>query len=249
MMQVGSVPSVTNASFHSPHNSFNTDIYAATPPQTNAASSRPSTLNATPPVVQVQQPISRAGIDAIVAKSWLNKSVEVTNIDGTKRYVSLDYSKQNEQSFYVYADGHVEEIALKKLGSYTCSDGSNFDSFGLEKPIDTNNPDLAKRVAAVIHTHEDKSIHEPYPGPQDGRIPQRLGVPNYGLSSQGAWKMQPPSETGTGGLGVSLISGQLDRQRAPGSQGAFDVAAFTSAINRGKGDVNAGNGVTCKKDN
>jgi hypothetical protein len=248
MPQVASIISITNSSFQSLGAPDKKDIYAQILQQTNGPT-RPSILNALSLLPQVQQQISQAGIDNIVSKSWLNKSVEVTNTDGTKRYVSLDYNKQNEQSFYVYADGHVEEVALKKEGSYTCSDGSGFDSFRLEKPIDTNNTDLSKKVVAVIHTHEDKSIHEPFPGPQDGSIPQRLGIPNYGLSSQGAWKMQPPSETGTGGLGVSLISGRLDRPRAAGSRGAFNVNKFTSAINRGRGDVNAGNGVTCKKDN
>jgi RHS repeat-associated protein len=125
--------------------------------------------------------------------------------------------------------GAIDEIVVtavkgKKERKYTCTDGSSGASNVL------NVSDFANADAAV-HTHPNWAA--PIPGMDDGAIPGRLGIGNYGISPRGAWVIEPTPS----GFRARLISGSWGGSRAA-------VRAAVAGYNKGNGKGSASKNCT-----
>jgi hypothetical protein len=240
-------------------NSQKTSIYAENPAGTSyvpAREMRPSTLPQIKPARPILPSAKQTDLDNFVVRSWLNRSVEVDDEDG-RTHVDLTFTRNRESHFYLFADGHVAEVQAKAAPHLTCSDGTEYTPFNLP-PIDVTNTDPTKRVVAIMHTHEDLPLRkpdgtytelgsqEPFPSLIDGQVPNNLGIPNYGLSSKGAWKIMPVSETGTGKIDVRLLYGKYGRDHGDEPQYNFDLPAYRRDLIAGGGSTAGASGVTCK---
>jgi hypothetical protein len=141
--------------------------------------------------------------------------------------IALRYSRTTEQMFFHYPDGRFVNTPIILRGIRRCTDGTSYDEYGPASPP-------AAGYDAVVHTHQDRASEEnrhlPVPGTRDGVTPRRLGIPNYGLSSVGAWVIRPGTL-----LTLELLSGRWGAR--------FNPVAFAAALNRGGGDAT---GVVCR---
>lgn len=157
-------------------------------------------------------------LDRLVVAAWHAGSIA---------QFRLRYNQRREQMFAHYPNGSYEEIELIMR-----TIGSGEDSYEEYRPVRP----ISAGFDAIVHTHQDRrrntiSIsstdgNEPHPGPRDGVTPWRLRIPNYGLSSIGAWVIRPGPP-----LTVALLGGSW------GSR--FDPRSYVDALNRGQGDINA----------
>lgn len=142
----------------------------------------------------------------------------------------LRFTRPTEQMFFHYGDGRIDHVPVLFRGTKHCSDDTEYDEY-----VPAHTPDPG--YDAVIHTHQDRapagSQHFPFPGTRDGVTPKRLGIPNYGLSSVGAWVVRPGPQ-----LHIALLDGSWGAR--------FNPEAFTALLNRGGGDVAVGMGVLCR---
>lgn len=150
--------------------------------------------------------------------------------DGTLAGQRLRYNAATEQIFFHYPDSTVVHSAVYLRGTRRCSDGTGYDEYAPRHPP-------AAGFDAVIHTHQDRApreiAHHPFPGTRDGVTPKRHHIPNYGISSVGAWVVRPGLV-----LWVELLAGTWGER--------FNPEAFAKALNRGQGDVAVGTGVVCR---
>lgn len=160
----------------------------------------------------------------------LDRIIVAARRHGTLAGVKLRFSRTTEQIFFHYPDGGVDHIPVAFRGTKRCTDGTEYDEFG---------PSRAPKSGfdAVVHTHQDRatagSRHFPFPGTRDGVTPRRHSVPNYGISSIGAWVVRPGAL-----LSVELLDGAWGAR--------FNPEAFARAINRGGGDAAVGTSVVCR---
>lgn len=109
----------------------------------------------------------------------------------------------------------VTAVEGKQERKFKCTDGTSGASNIL------NNADFVNADAA-LHTHPKWS--QPIPGPDDGLIPARFGIANYGISPRGAWVVErTPS-----GFRARLIAGSWGGSRS-------DVRDVVRGYNIGNG--------------
>ncbi len=169
--------------------------------------------------------VTPSQMDQTVKNNWQNGRMLVTNPDGSKGYVKLDYASNDEQVFAMLKNGDVVVASRSPAQNYKCEDGSSYVSYSIK---------YSKDAIAVIHTHPDKNGVEPYPGPKDGTIPYNLGIPNYVLSSRGVSALKPTNGKGSS-IDVRLITGAFTGE----GSGKFNLAAYIDKLNKGHGDINA----------
>ena len=142
----------------------------------------------------------------------------------------LHFNKPVEQLFFLHPDGALEAVPIVKQRTMNCVDGSAYDVYAPVKQ-----PTSA--LQAIIHTHQDRAGprygHTPLPGPGDGKTPVARGIPNYGITSVGAWVVRPGQT-----LAVELLDGVWGMQ--------FNPEAFAAAMQRGAGNAAVGMGVKCR---
>lgn len=142
----------------------------------------------------------------------------------------LRFNRATEQIFFHYPDDRVDHVRVIFRGTRHCSDGTAYDEYGPAQPP-------IPGYDAVIHTHQDRaggdSGHYPFPGTRDGVSPRRLGIPNYGISSVGAWVIRPGML-----LSIELLDGIWGER--------FNPEAFTAKLNSGGGDIAVATGVVCR---
>ncbi len=172
-----------------------------------------------------QAQITPSQMDQTVKSNWNNDRMLVTNPDGSKGYVKLDYTSKDEQMFAMLKNGDVVVASRSPAQNYKCEDGSSYVSYNLQFPKD---------AIAIIHTHPDRNGVEPYPGPKDGTIPYNLGIPNYVLSSWGVSSLKPTNGKGST-IDVKLVTGAFTGE----GSGKFNLSEYVEKLNKGHGDVNA----------
>ena len=129
----------------------------------------------------------------------------------------LRFDLPYEQTFVHYPNGTIVQLWMKRE---ICSYGG-----GLEFDRYSPRSSPASGFIAVSHTHQ-RGISYPFPGPADGVNPATLGVPTYGISTEGAWVVRPGTP-----LTVELLAGSW------GS--GFDLAAYTAQINANGGTTSS----------
>ena len=90
---------------------------------------------------------------------------------------------------------------------------------GKNSPVDPNF--TLEGATGVVHSHTYEVL--PFPGPEDGVIPSHYGIPNYGISPNGIWVVNPGPP-----LSVSLLSGSWGK--GPSGE-RFNPSAYTALIN------------------
>lgn len=161
-----------------------------------------------------------AELDGFVVNAW-----KAGKLAGQR----LRYTAATEQIFFHYPSASVVYSPVLFRGTKQCSDGTAYDEYGPRSVP-------ARGFDAVIHTHQDRAAkeirHHPFPGTRDGVTPRNVHIPNYGLSSIGAWVVRPGAV-----LTLDLLIGVWGER--------FNPDAFAQAMNRGGGDIAVGTGVIC----
>ncbi len=140
-----------------------------------------------------------------------------------------DYETYPLEPWIVVRNGDVERVN-SVAEEYSCNNGSTY--VANRPPPDFN----MGGVQLSAHLHSDGTF--PFPGPSDGVIPRRYGIPNYGVSRNGIWVVMPGQR-----LSVDLIDGIW----GIGPDGEnFNRGRYERAINRGQGTTNSGAAVSCR---
>ena len=126
----------------------------------------------------------------------------------------------------VLRNGELEWVEVR-VQEYQCDNGTSYVAVVPSAPLSMSG------VSAVFHGHPPQWA-EPFPGPGDGRVPANHGISNVGVSNRGVWAVHRDG----GRLGTLLLRGSYGR--------GFNRTQYERSINRGRGDANAGSGVSCQ---
>ena len=128
--------------------------------------------------------------------------------------INLHLKYPQEQMWVLDKDNNAEFVPTKAV-----TGECNGREAGKNSPVDPNF--TLEGATGVVHSHTYEVL--PFPGPEDGVIPSHYGIPNYGISPNGIWVVNPGPP-----LSVSLLSGSWGK--GPSGE-RFNPSAYTALIN------------------
>lgn len=141
------------------------------------------------------QPVTekQKALDQVVVQARKQNKIGDQRIDDTIPYPQEQYGRIDEVT--------VTAVRGKREQKYKCTDGTEFAN-------NTLNAKDFDGADAALHAHP--SWASPSPGPDDGAIPNALGIANYGISTTGAWVVEKTPS----GFRARLIAGSWGTSRA-----------------------------------